>query len=138
MRRSTTVRKREKMATTPAVPRCTERINLSLTTKERHKLEKVGEREDREITYIAAWFVRWGLERYEELGLTLTDLKNAQYVDVEARAVNARTKKLRLRKQREKLEQDLERAAKDVTAAMNEIEQEEGVPCVPEEKRRAL
>lgn len=88
------------MATTkPATALCTERVNLSLTKEERSLLEQIASVEDRDMTYVAAWLVRWGLDQYRNLGMTLTEMKNADYfTDDVAREQRARIR-LELRRE---------------------------------------
>lgn len=64
--------------------RKSERINLCLTPEERKILEEIARREDRDLGYLAAWFVRWGLEHYQKLDASLVTLKSTQLVRLEA------------------------------------------------------
>ena len=64
------------MATTKT---SSERINLSVTKEERALLEKIAGVEDREVTYLAAWFMRWALQQYQNLDMTLMEMRNADY-----------------------------------------------------------
>jgi hypothetical protein len=53
----------------------TERINLCLTESEREALEQIAEREDRELGYLASWFVQWGIRQYVSAGASLVALR---------------------------------------------------------------
>lgn len=58
----------------------TERINLCLRREDRLKLEAIAQREDRDLGYLCAWFVEWGMEQYANLGLSLPDLRDIHLV----------------------------------------------------------
>ena len=47
-----------------------ERFNLSLTKGERRKLEEIAAKEDRDMSYIAAWMIRWAIDMYDQFGGT--------------------------------------------------------------------
>ena len=59
-------------------PTKTERLNLCLTRADREALEFVAEREDRDLGYVAGWFLRWGIEQYRLRGGSLVDLKSTK------------------------------------------------------------
>ena len=89
------------MATTPrngASAACTERVNLSLTKGERKLLQEVGDLEERDVTSLAAWFVRWGLHQYLKFDGTLAELSVADVNYHQALKKNAQ-ERLRLRKE---------------------------------------
>ena len=58
----------------------TERINLCLTRADREALNAIALVEDRNLGYLATWFVEWGIERYRELGISLVELKGTKIV----------------------------------------------------------
>ncbi len=58
----------------------TERINLCLTRTDREALESIARREDRNLGYLATWFVEWGIDHYRKLGISLVELNNAKVV----------------------------------------------------------
>jgi hypothetical protein len=58
----------------------TERINLCLTRDDREALENIAQREDRDLGYLAAWFVEWGIEHYQKLGISLVELSSVKVV----------------------------------------------------------
>jgi uncharacterized protein YbcV (DUF1398 family) len=51
---------------TPA--RKDKQVNIRLTSAEKLALEAIGEFEDREVSYLVGWFVRWGIQHYKKLG----------------------------------------------------------------------
>jgi hypothetical protein len=55
----------------------TERINLCITAEDRRSLEWIAEREDRDLGYLAAWFLRWGMEHYLASDATLVTLRDS-------------------------------------------------------------
>lgn len=68
------------MKTDPKRDPKTERINLCLRRKDREHLESIARREDRDLGYLCSWFVEWGMEQYEKLGLSLVELKDVKVV----------------------------------------------------------
>lgn len=58
----------------------TERINLCLTRADREALEGIARREDRDLGYLASWFVEWGIEHYQKLGISLVELSSVKVV----------------------------------------------------------
>lgn len=93
------------MATTKSARKFTsERVNLSLSREERTALQIIGKREDREPTYVAAWFVRWGIERYRKMGISFTDLKSYDWDDIDLLVRRRSQERLELRKKAEQEE----------------------------------
>lgn len=58
----------------------TERINLCLTRADREALEVIARREDRNLGYLATWFVEWGIDQYTKLGISLADLRSTKVI----------------------------------------------------------
>jgi hypothetical protein len=58
----------------------TERINLCLTRADREALESIAVREDRDLGYLASWFVEWGIDHYRKLGISLVELSSVKVV----------------------------------------------------------
>lgn len=58
----------------------TERINLCLTREDREELARIAQREDRNLGYLATWFVEWGIDQYSKLGISLVELKDTKVV----------------------------------------------------------
>jgi hypothetical protein len=61
-----------------ANPRKTQRLNLCITREDREALEEIAEREDRELGYLAGWFLQWGIRQYRSAGASLVTLKNTK------------------------------------------------------------
>jgi hypothetical protein len=84
----------------------TERINLCLTREDREKLAKIAQREDRNLGYLATWFVEWGINLYSKLGVSLVELKDTKVVrdkDLRKRA----EQRLMLREEAHSLNEEL-------------------------------
>jgi hypothetical protein len=58
----------------------TERINMCVTVHDRADLEMIAAREDRDLGYLATWFVQWGIEQYKTLSATLVELGSTRVV----------------------------------------------------------
>ena len=52
-------------------------VNIRLTTEELADLQRIGLREDRDRSYLVAWFCRWGIHHYDKVG-SLLELQSAQ------------------------------------------------------------
>lgn len=66
-----------------------ERINLCLRRTDRLKLEEIAQLEDRDLGYLCSWFVEWGMEQYQNSGLSLTQLRSTKLVREKLRAKHA-------------------------------------------------
>lgn len=81
------------MATTRNSP--SYRVNVTMSKEEHALLEHIAEIEDRQVGYVAVFFMRWGLRQYKNLGMTLMQMKNADcFDDVKASKI---TSKIRLK-----------------------------------------
>jgi hypothetical protein len=58
----------------------TERVNMCLTVTLRNELERIAEREDRDLGYLATWFVEWGIQQYQTLDASLVELQTTRVV----------------------------------------------------------
>ncbi len=84
----------------------TERINLCLTRADREALEAIAQREDRNLGYLATWFVQWGIDHYRKLGISLVELKNRKLMG--ERLVRKRAEdRLTLRKEAHRSHEEL-------------------------------
>lgn len=76
----------------------TERLNLCLTEESRRALEIIAEREDRDLGYLASWFLQWGILQYRDTGLSLVELRHIKIILKKEISSQAR-KRLELREE---------------------------------------
>lgn len=62
-------------------------VNIRLNAAEIAALEVIGEREDRDKSYLVRWFVRWGMEQYSRVA-SLAELKSTKIVSARQRMVD--------------------------------------------------
>lgn len=71
-----------------AKERKSEQVNVRFTATELQALERVAQSEDRDYSYLVAWFVRWGIEHYDRVG-SLMALRNTKIVTEVQKSVMA-------------------------------------------------
>lgn len=81
-----------------------ERINLSLTKQERKKLGEIAAKEDRDMGYIGAWMIRWGIDMYEQFGgASIVNLADMELYRFDQNKAEARFYLNRLKREVEQL-----------------------------------
>ena len=53
---------------------------MCITQADRTALEQIARREDRDLGYLAGWFLQWGIEQYLAVGASLVTLKSTKVV----------------------------------------------------------
>jgi hypothetical protein len=84
----------------------TQRINMCLTEQERIELEAIAAREDRDLGYLATWFLTWGIQQYKSLNATLVELNNTKVVREQMSRKRA-TERLVLREEAQTINEQL-------------------------------
>ena len=77
-------------------PGKTERLNVCITRLERKALEELSRREDRDLGYLAGWFLEWGLQQYLTVGASLRDLRRGKIVMPDSPEHDQRMARLRV------------------------------------------
>jgi hypothetical protein len=70
-----------------------------MTLEDRKMLEDIASREDRDLGYIATWFLRWGMDQYRSLGGSLVTMRTIQLVSDEKAVDRQAVIRLRLREE---------------------------------------
>jgi hypothetical protein len=77
-------------------------VNIRFTAAEIADLEAISEVEDRDRSYLVAWFTRWGMEQYRRAGslsaLKSTKMLTSTQIELASEIISGATGRLELRK----------------------------------------